>query len=239
MKKNNKKIIISIFVFFIVLLLSSYIIISNNVTLETNFEIDEEKIYYEIKYLDTQLVYMMNLLNNVENKTNFYINWKELQVQTYNIYDYWNSVILDLNYLEIDKKSLTDFGMILDELTISINTNDKVNIANNLLELYSRLIIYSESLNNYYNAILNTKYNLLLAYSIAEKGNWTLTHEYIQKASNIFLEIVNSMENNEFNQYNINQIYISIKELENIINIKNLDIFYFKYMNSMEKLENI
>ena len=41
------------------------------------------------------------------------------------------------------------------------------------------------------------------------------------------------------NQYNINQEYIAIKELENLINIKDLEVFYFKYNNAIEKIEKI
>ena len=158
--------------------------------------------------------------------------------KTYRIYDYWNSVILDLNSLNLDKASLTNYGKNLDELLIAIKSNDKDNTLNNLIELFNKLIIYSEALNynNNYNKILITKYNLLCSYSVAEKENWTLTHEYILKASENFLDVVNSMENNEYNQYNINQAYISIKEIENIINIKNLDIFYLKYNIAINKL---
>lgn len=240
MKKNNKKIIISIFVFSIIVLLSISIIIANNTTSNTKIEIDKEKIYYEIKYIDSQIVTMMNLLNNLMREETFYINWQELQKQTRNMYNYWNSSILDFNNLDIDKNHLTDFGKDLDNLIISINNNIREDTINNIISLYNKLIIYSESLNfSNYNQILITKKNLLTAVSIVESGNWTLTHEYILKASESITNAVNSIENNEYNQYNVNQAYIAIKELENLINIKDLEVFYFKYNNAMEKLEKI
>lgn len=240
MKNSNKKITISIFVFLIILLLSISIIIANNTANKTNIEIDKEKIYYEIKYLESQIVSMMNLLNNTKRDNNFYINWEELQIQTQNIYNYWNSTILDFNNLDIDKKYLTDFGKDLDNLIISINNNIREDTINNIISLYNKLIIYSESLNfSNYNQILITKKNLLTAASIVENGNWTLTHEYILKASESITNVVNLIENNEYNQYNINQAYIAIKELENLINIKDLEVFYFKYKIAMEKIEKI
>lgn len=240
MKKNNKKIIISIFVFFIIVLLSISIIIANNTASKTNIEVDKEKIYYEIKYLDSQIVSMMNLLNNTRKDVNFYIDWQELQTQTQNMYNYWNSTILDFNNLNLDKNYLTDFGKDLDNLTISIKNNNKEDTINNLLNLYNKLVLYSEELNNRdYYELLITKINLLTAYSIAENENWTLTHEYILKSSESISNVVNSIENNEYNQYNINQAYIAIKELENLINIKDLDVFYLKYNNAMEKIKTI
>lgn len=237
MKNNNKKVIVSIFVFLIILLLSISIIIANNSNKKTNLKIDEEKIYYEIKYFDSQIIYMINLLNNLRQIDNFYIDWSELQTQSQTLHGYWNSAILDFNYLEIDKNYLTDFGNNLDNLTVSIRNNDKNNTLNNLLKLYEKIIIYSESINDsYYNTILIIKYNLLNAYSIVETGNWILTHEYILKSSENISNLVNSIEDNKYNQYNINQAYISIKELENIIKIKDINIFYFKYVIAIDKI---
>lgn len=237
MKNNTKKIIISIFVFLIILLLSISIIIANNSSQKINLEIDKEKIYYEIKYFDSQIVYMINLLNNIEQSSNFYIDWKELQKQSKVLHSYWNSAILDFNYLDIDKRYLTDFGKSLDNLSVSTNNNNKDSTLSNLLSLYNKLIIYSEELNDfYYNTILVIKYNLINAYGVVEKGNWTLTHEYILKASENISNLVNSIENNKYNQYNINQAYIAVKELENIVNIKDLSVFYFKYNAAINRL---
>ena len=240
MKKDYKKIIISIFIFFIVLLLSVCIIVANNSSQKINFEIDKEKIYYEIKYFDSQIIYMINLLNNIENTNDFYIDWIELKNQTNNLYVYWNSVILDFNYFDIEKTYLTDFGKDLDNLSIAIKNNNKENTLKNLLELYKRIIIYSELLNdNFYHSILIIKYNLIISYSIVEKDNWTLTHEYIMKASENITNLLNSMENNKYNQYNINQAYVAVKELENLINIKDINVFYIKYKNAMNNIYKI
>ena len=241
MKKVNKKNIISIFVFLIILLLSISIIIAKNSSNKTNIETDTEKLYYEIKYIDSQLILMLHSLNNIELNEDFYINWEELSKQTQSLYRYWNSVILDLNYLDIDKNNLTKFGQDLDQLSIAINNEDKDMTVNKLLELYQKLISYSQTIkNNKYNILLITKYNLLNSLAIVEKENWTLTYEYIQTASNNISNLVNQMDNNQYIQHNINQAYISMKELENIINSKDLKIFYFKYkmvMNNIEKIK--
>lgn len=238
--RDNKKNIISIFVLIIILLLIISLIMINNSLKKTNIEIDEEKIYHEIKYFDSQLVYMINLLNNVEQSDNFYIRWAELENNTHIIINYWNSVILDFNYLDVDKNHITSFGKKLDTLYMSVKNKDKANTLNNIIILYNNLIIYSETLNNYYNnTILNIKYNLLNAYSVLETNNWTLSNEYILKASENMSNLVNSIDNNKYNQYNINQTYIAIKELENIINVKDIDLFYLKYNIANKKIEQL
>ena len=236
MKRINKKNLISIFIFLIVILLSLSIIIANN-TNDNSIDEDKKKLYYEIKYLDNEIITMCNLINN----NGVYIDWQVLQTSTEKLYTYWNSAILDLNSLDIDKNYLTNFGKILDNLTISIKNKDKQVSLDNLVSLYNNLTIYSESLNydNKYTNILYTKYNLLIAYSIVEKGNWTLTQESIVKSDTYLSNVVNSMDNSQYNQYNINQAYIAVKELENIINVKDLDVFYIKYNIVMEKLQNL
>lgn len=195
---------------------------------------NKEKIYFEIRYIDSEIINMSNALNRNS-------DWQELQNIIQCLYTYWNSAILDFNNLDIEKNYLTDFGKILDNLTISTKNQDRQGSLNNLLELYSRLIIYNESLNYdaNYNNLLLAKYNLLSAYSIAEQGNWTLMHENIIECGNYLSNVVNSMENNQYNQYNINQAYIAVKELENLINVKDLDLFYFKYQIAMNKMQNI
>ena len=240
MKKFNKKILISIFIFFIAILLSISIILANNVIDETFFEVNKEKICYEIKYFDYKIISMSNLLINIENKNNFYINWEELEEETYSIYNYWNSVILDLNNLNIDKKDLTDFGKKLDELVVSIKEKNKNHTFKNLIEIYNKLIIYLENMtDSNYKYIVITKYNLLCSCYVSENGNWTLANEYTLKASENMYKVVNSMDINKYVQYNINQTYIAIKELENIINIKDLDVFHIKYNIAINNLMNL
>lgn len=235
MRKINKKILISIFIFLVVILLSVSIIIANNTNNNTLDE-NKEKIYYEIKYLDNEIITMSDLINN----NGVYVDWQELQTSAEKLYNYWNSTILDLNSLSLDKNYLTNFGKLLDNLTVSIKNKDKQASLDNLVSLYHNLTIYSETLNydDKYTNILYAKYNLLTAYSIVEKGNWTLTQESIIKSDTYLSNVVNSMDNSQYNQYNINQAYIAVKELENIINVKDLDIFHIKYNIAMGKLKN-
>ena len=240
MKKMNQKIIVSIFIFIIILLLSISIIIANNTNNNLNAKIDKEKIYYEIKYFDNILIEMINSLNNIKLESNFEINWNELQNYQNNLYIYWNSAILDLSSLDIDNQSLINFGKDLDKLSVSIKDNNKNTTLIFLIKLYSNIIIYSNALNyNNYSDILITKYNLLLSYKNAETDNWTLVHENILEASKKMYIIVNWSKINKYEQYNINQAYISIKEMENLISIKDINLYYMKYLTALNRLQNI
>ena len=124
---------------------------------------------------------------------------------------------------------------------ISIKNMDKQECLKNLVNLYEKIIFYYDNIEyNQERRIINySKYNLLVAYSIVEKGNWTLTYESILKSDSYLYNIINSITDNVYMQYNVNQAYIAIKELENIINIQDIDIFYIKYSIAMKKLNSI
>ena len=233
MKKFNQKILTGTFTFFIVLLLSISIILANNVKNEDK-EIDEEKIYYQIKYIDNEIIYMSNFLNINETQ----IDWKQLQENINNLYNYWNSAILDFNNLNVEKMHLTDFGKKLDNLALSIKYKNKKDSLINLIEIYKKIIIYLDNLNyENYKSVLITKYNLLLASSILETENWTLIHEYILRASDNLYKVFNKIDINLYEQYNINQAYVAVKEMENLISIKDIDVFYIKCKIALDKLE--
>ncbi len=232
MKRIYKKLTTSIF---IILLLSISVIMASNTINESKYEVNKEKIYYEIKYFDSQIIKIAELLTE---DNNFYIDWKQLQKQTDILYKYWNSVILDLNNLNLDKKYLTEFGQNLDDLSASINSNDKNRAFSSMIKLYNKLTIYANLINNdYYKNIILTKYNILVACSIIETNNWTLIHESILEASKNISKVVNSVEADEYKQYNINQAFVAVKEMENLINIKDKNIFLIKYKIAMDKLQ--
>lgn len=240
MKKSNKNIIKSVFVFFSILLLSISIVMANNSYNNGNYVIDKEKIYHEIKYFDSEFINFASLLSKKNEYNNFDIEWQELEYRCQILYSYWNSAILDFNYLNIEKEELVKFGKDLDELLVALKNYDRNEALSNLVELYNKLVIYSQSIDyKEYSDILLTKYNLLISYSIMETGNWTLAHEYILKASKHIYEVVKYTDVSLYKQYNINQAYIAVKEMENLINIKNTEVFFIKYNIAIQKLENI
>ena len=80
---------------------------------------------------------------------------------------------------------------------------------------------------------INSKYYLIKAYSLTNTDNWVLINENIAKAEKINLDYITNIYNN----YNISRIYVSIKELENSINIKNKEIFKMKLKIVLENLD--
>lgn len=232
--KNNNKIIIFIFILLFLIFISISIFLLFN-TQKNEEEILAEKANSQILYLDNEIIDIANLANNInlnikeKDNLNKNTNWEEIELKLNSIYEGWNSIIIDLNSLGIKNTDLTNFGRKIDDVMISSKNQDKANMLNNLCELYYFLVIYANSYNSNEELKNNiaTKYYLLKSYSALEKENWIIAKENIIKAENSYYNNINNIETNNFYR---NKTYVSIKELENIVNSKNIDIYYLKYI---------
>lgn len=172
-------------------------------------------------------------INYIEGKLEenvYYIkaqDWLNISKNINLIYSYWNVVILDLNELEVKSSYLSEFGKRLDEFTIAVEEKS-VNVARaKACELYNYLLIFTQSYNNKTEINkINFKKNLITAYCIADNNDWNLINEYILKSEESVKNIINL--NNE-REYQLDKLYISLKELENSIKIQDLNLFYRKY----------
>ena len=175
-----------------------------------------------------------NILNN-----NRDTDWTTLKTNIENLYSSWASIVLDLYKLNINNNDIIGFEKKLDETIISIKNEDKQSSIDNLTMLYSYLPKYLEAYSDSKRInIMKTKYNIIEAYSIAQKEDWELIRQKVSDAENNFISIVNNIENNS-NQVYINKTYILIKEMENSIDLKDLDLFYIKYKAVMSEIEFI
>ena len=200
-------------------------------TNENNTNLNNEKIDAEIKYVDEKFsnIYKELLIDGLR------VDWNKMQEPIKEIYSSWNSIIIDLNNLQIKNLDLINFGKKVDEISIYINEKNTNNVLLSISDLYSLLAIYTNSYNSNVDMKnkINSKYYLIKAYSLTNTDNWVLINENIAKAEKINLDYITNIDNN----YNISRIYVSIKELENSINIKNKEIFKMKLKIVLENLD--
>ncbi len=220
-------IIIAVILLFIVGLLIFYFLSKSN-----NTKKEDEKLTYQIKYLDSRLTECINML---EKDT---INKTELENKLEEIYEYWNNMILDLSLnRSVSKEEINIAGQNINKVLIAINDMKEVNIKQSLIELYGSLVrIYEQSkYNEEFKSVLVIKYNLLNSKLMVEKKEWINAGNFVNNANEIITQIFNS----EDETYNINLAYISIKELESIMSLQNYNLFLIKYEIAMENLNKI
>ena len=166
-------------------------------------------------------------------------NWEEIKSETEMLYGAWNTILLDLYKVNVSSENILKFSSILDKATLSIKNENKKEALLAMSDLYSLISLYMETYkgNTKETNIQKVKSAVIRAYANVENENWAQINTEISNADNIYLTLING--NLKDDNYDINKGYILLKELQNSISEKDKDIFYIKYKNLIEKLNNI
>lgn len=169
------------------------------------------------------------------------IDWSQIEADLNNLYSTWSQVMLDLYKANTNNDDILAFGRNLDEATKYIKSKDKVNS----LSLIAKLCNYIPKFINSYASeetrkiyMQMTKTNILNAYALIEQEKWDEIKNQISQAENNYNKVLNDINNNK-NQYNINKVYILLKEFQNSIDIKDKDVLYLRYKNLIQEIINI
>lgn len=170
------------------------------------------------------------------------IDWNDLENQAENLYDSWATITLDLNAMNVSSDDILSYNTNLDNLLLSIKDKNKVNSAICLANLYSLVPKYmSETLEDEKKIqIENVKSSIVSAYSIVDTGKWDDIINLLGNAENELKAFINSSNDlSSIKQAKVNKSYVLLKELIKTSNEKNTDLFYLKYINLIQELENI
>lgn len=170
------------------------------------------------------------------------IDWNDLENQAENLYDSWTTVTLDLNTMNVSNDAILSYNTNLDNLMVSIKEKNKVNSAICLANLYGLVPTYMrETLENENKIqIENVKSKIISAYSLVETGKWNNIVALLGEAENeltTFINLKNDLSGTK--QIKVNKSYVLLKELIKSSNEKNADLFYLKYINLIQELENV
>lgn len=166
------------------------------------------------------------------------IDWKNLESEISNLYKSWSEIIIDLNKVNSNNENILKFSNDLDETTKYIKAQDKVNSLSMVEKLYSYLPQFMElyEKDGRKIAFMQTKTNIIRAYSIIEQEKWEEIKKEISSSINSFNTILNDVNNNK-NQYNINKTYVFLNEFNNSIDTNDKEILYIKYRNLIQEIE--
>ena len=166
------------------------------------------------------------------------IDWKNLESEISNLYKGWSEIIIDLNKVNSNNENILKFSNDLDETTKYIKAQDKVNSLSMVAKLYSYLPQFMElyEKDSRKIAFMQTKTNIIRAYSIIEQEKWEEIKKEISSSINNFNTILNDVNNNK-NQYNISKTYVFLNEFNNSIDTNDKEILYIKYRNLIQEIE--
>lgn len=168
-------------------------------------------------------------------------DWKVAKSEIEKLYSTWSTIAIDLYKVNVNSQDVLTFNSDLDTATQAIKNEDSAKSLTSIAKLYSYIPKYIGAVTNQMKTInlYKTKSNILNAYAAVEQNNYELVKTELSNAEQSFLPIINDISSNANNQSNINKVYILIKELQNSMNNKDKDIFYIKYKNLIQEIENI
>jgi len=165
-------------------------------------------------------------------------NWDELKTTVENLHSSWSTILLDLYKLDINKDEILKFSSLLDQLTLNVKDEKKIETLDSLTQMYSCVVgyIYSfEGEDELYKNIAKTRESIFYAYTNVDKENWDEVKNHLNNAESSLVTVVNNIYNQE-KEFTINKAYITLKELQNGISERDADVFYIKYKNVLEEL---
>lgn len=168
-------------------------------------------------------------------------DWTSLKSDIEKLYSDWSTIQLDLYKMNVNSQDVLNFSSDLDIATTAIKSEDKAKTLTSLAKLYSYIPTFATASNQdaLVSNVYKTKSNLLTAYSVVEQDDFTKVEQEMKNAEQSFMPIINDVNSGTEKQVNINKAYVLIKELQNFSTNKDKDIFYIKYKNLIQELNNI
>jgi len=188
----------------------------------------QEQIKYEIEKSNILLTDFSN------------VDWKYIKGEVESIYVLWSTLIIDLHELNVNNDDILNFSNSLDQVTISIKQENKLSSTNNLANLYSYIPTYVEQISKDENEknIYYTKNCIINTYALIEQDNWTEMKNQTATAIEFFSKIMNDIGNGEKQNSKMMKIYVLLNELYSSMDLKDKELYYIKYRNTMEELIN-
>lgn len=179
--------------------------------------------------------------SSILSNTNQQIDWENIKVNIETIYTMQPNLIIDLHSLNVNSEDILKFTNVLDQVTLSAKQEDKVLTINNLASLYAFLPNYkSQFLNDDIDINIDyTKTCILNSYALLEQDKWDEMKTQISNGINYFSNVMNTIEINEKQQNKVSKVYILLNELNTCIDLKDKELYYIKYRNTMEQLINL
>lgn len=189
---------------------------------------------------ESNIKYELKGSNILSNNTGT-INWDNEKGVIESINVKWTSLIVDLHQLNVNNDDILNFSNILNQTIVNIKQENKVNTMLDLANLYGYIPNYLKQFSNDEEkiSIEYIKSNILNSYALVEQERWDEVKEQVFNSVENITNRMNSINTEQFSQYQINRIYVMLNELYSSIDLKDKQLYYIKYRNVMEELMNI
>ena len=169
------------------------------------------------------------------------IDWSTTKIEIESLYTSLPTITLDLYNTDIDQNEILNFDSEIDILTEKIKAESKQETLNQLVNVYDYIVKFIKQINNEELEIvgIETKQNILKAYSKLDGDDWNSINQDIQTAIEVFSRLLTNKDLSTENQYFTNKTYIMLSELKSSIEKQDKEIFLIKYEELVEELRKV
>lgn len=166
------------------------------------------------------------------------IDWNKVKSTIEILYTSWITMKIDLREIGINEDLLNEFSEQINNITVSIKNENKIQTMQGLTGMYEILYKCTEeySTNNYTISTIKTKTYTLNAYNYIENKKWEEAKAEMQKAEDVFANIKNTSDIEDNKKVDIERIIVLITEMKNSLTYKDKELALIKYKNLIQEL---
>lgn len=170
--------------------------------------------------------------------TNRDIDWNSCKNESELIYTSISTITLDLYSLNVSQENILNFNKDLDNLTVSLEEENKQVTLDNLVKVYEYIPKFAQNVvdDTLYKTVLETKLNVFKGYAKLDSGDWAGMNTNMIDAINVYATLLTNTEIDVNKQASINKGYVMLNELKNAVDTQNTSVFLIKYKNLLEEI---
>ena len=173
--------------------------------------------------------------------TNRDIDWNSCKNEAELMYTSISTITLDLYRLHVSQEDILNFNKELDNLTVSLEEENKQLVLDNLVKIYEYIPKFTQAVvdDPLYKTVVETKLNVFKGYAKLDSGDWAGMNTNLVDAINIYATLLTNTQIDTSKQTSINKGYVMLNELKNAVDTQNRSVFLIKYKNLLEEINNL
>ena len=173
--------------------------------------------------------------------TNRDIDWTSCKNESELMYTSISTITLDLYRLHVSQEDILNFNKELDNLTVSLEEENKQLVLDNLVKIYEYIPKFAQAVvdDPLYKTVVETKLNVFKGYAKLDSGDWAGMNTNLVDAINIYATLLTNTQIDTSKQTSINKGYVMLNELKNAVDTQNRSVFLIKYKNLLEEINNL
>ena len=173
--------------------------------------------------------------------TNRDIDWNSCKNESELMYTSISTITLDLYRLHVSQEDILNFNKELDNLTASLEEENKQLVLDNLVKIYEYIPKFAQAVvdDPLYKTVVETKLNVFKGYAKLDSGDWAGMNTNLVDAINLYATLLTNTQIDTSKQTSINKGYVMINEIKNAVDTQNRSVFLIKYKNLLEEINNL